>query len=91
MAAGVFSFAVMCGLLANALAATGGSGGTADSVVPADTAVVSIGAGESLWDVAASAAPEADPAAVVSRIRELNDLASGAVRAGTPLVVPVGS
>ncbi|MCP2253364.1 hypothetical protein LY13_002114 [Prauserella aidingensis] len=89
VAVGVFSFAVTVGLLAHALAAAGGSGDGA--AVPADTAVVSVGAGESLWDVAESAAPEADPAAVVARIRELNDLAEGAVSAGVPLVVPVGS
>ncbi|GAA1218474.1 hypothetical protein [Prauserella alba] len=88
VAVGVFSFVVASGLIANTLAGLGGSGA---AEVPAETTVVSVGAGESLWDVAESAVPGADPAAVVTRIEELNDLAGGAVSAGTPLVVPVGS
>ncbi|MBB3664336.1 MULTISPECIES: LysM peptidoglycan-binding domain-containing protein [Prauserella salsuginis group] len=87
VAVGVFSFVVASGFVANALAGLGGSGA---GEVPAETAVVSVGAGESLWDIAESTAPEADPAAVVTRIEQLNDLAGGAVRTGTPLVVPVG-
>lgn len=88
VAAGVFCFAVMFGLIANMLADVGGSGGTE---IPGATAVVSVGAGESLWDIAESAAPEAEPAAVVSRIQELNDLTGGAVHAGMALVVPSAS
>lgn len=85
VAVGVFSFVVAFGVLANALAAAG----TAE--VPAETAVVSVGTEESLWDIAESAAPGVDPAAVVARIEALNGLTGGAVRAGTPLEVPVGS
>lgn len=58
--------------------------------VPAKTAVVSVGASESVWDVARQYAPGSDPRAVVDRIVELNDLHGGAVPAGASLVVPVG-
>lgn len=58
--------------------------------VPDRTAVVSVGAGESLWDVARQNAPGSDPQAVVDRIAELNDLQGGAVPAGASLVVPAG-
>ncbi|WP_253863936.1 LysM peptidoglycan-binding domain-containing protein [Prauserella halophila] len=88
VAIGVFCFVVAVGSIANALAVVSDAGVGA---VPAETAVVSVGAGETLWDLAEAAAPDANPAAVVTRIRELNDLAGGTVRVGTPLVVPAGS
>lgn len=57
---------------------------------PAETSVVRVGAGETVWDVAVRVAPESDPRAVVQRIRELNGMASSAVQPGQRLQVPDG-
>ena len=59
--------------------------------VPADTAVVSVARGETLWDVAAKYAPESDPRAVVERIKELNGVTAADVAPGYALTVPVQS
>jgi hypothetical protein len=69
------------GALANA-----GPGG---APVPQETAVVHVGQGESLWQIAERAAPGSDTEAVVDRIRQLNGLNSGEVFPGQPLTVPV--
>jgi hypothetical protein len=67
-----------------------GLGTLANSVeptVPADTTVVRVQPGESIWELAGRVAPNADTAAVVDRIRELNDV-EGSVHPGQPLTVP---
>jgi hypothetical protein len=56
--------------------------------VPAETTVVRVQPGESLWELAGRVAPDSDAAAVVERIRELNGV-EGAVHPGQPLTVPV--
>jgi hypothetical protein len=66
------------------------AGGMAPEV-PAQTAVVSVGSGDTLWDVAGRYAPDSDPAAVVQRIEQLNGLRGDALVPGLPLTVPVQS
>lgn len=61
-----------------------------DPGIPAHTAVVRVGAGETLWDVAARVAPQSDQRAVVERIRQLNGLMDSAVRPDQQLQVPDG-
>jgi hypothetical protein len=56
--------------------------------VPANTAVVQVGAGETLWDIARRVAPRSDPRAVVERIRQLNQITGSAVSPGQWLQVP---
>jgi hypothetical protein len=47
--------------------------------------------GENLWTIAQHHAPDSEPAAVVDRIRDLNDLdPADSVAVGTPLIVPDG-
>lgn len=58
-----------------------------DAGVPA-TAVVVVQPGESVWSIARTLDPGADPRELVARIRELNSLASGVVVPGQSLVVP---
>lgn len=58
--------------------------------VPADTAIVRVGAGETIWDVAQRVAPESDPRAVVARIRQLNRIEGSALQPGQQLLVPDG-
>ncbi|MBB5808549.1 hypothetical protein F4560_008317 [Saccharothrix ecbatanensis] len=61
------------------------------TTVPERTNVVHVQVGETLWDVAERNAPNSNPEAVVSRIRELNDLPDSDVVPGQPLVVPDGT
>ncbi len=63
-------------------------GQTRDPGLPAHTAVVRVGAGETVWDVAARVAPQSDQGAVVERIRQLNGLAGSGVNPGQELQVP---
>ncbi len=58
--------------------------------VPERVAVVQVAPGETLADVASRVAPDAPRSAVVSKIRELNELDSATVQAGQTLVSPVG-
>ena len=72
------------------LQVTGGIDAAASAVAggPATSAVV-VQPGQTLWAIAKSVAPEADPRATVAVIRELNGLAAGVSPvAGQSLVVP---
>ena len=46
--------------------------------------------GETLWQIAQRIAPEADPRATVTAIRELNGLGGAPVVAGQTVIVPLG-
>jgi hypothetical protein len=50
---------------------------------------VTVGAGESLWSIAESIAPEADPREVVADIVSLNQLGSADVEAGESIALPI--
>ncbi len=56
--------------------------------IPAQTAVIRVGAGETLWDVARRVAPQSDQRAVVARIRQLNGIVGSAITPGQQLQVP---
>jgi LysM domain-containing protein len=58
--------------------------------VPANTVVVEVGAGETIWDVARRVAPRSDQRAVVERIRQLNQIVGSAVSPGQQIQVPDG-
>lgn len=62
----------------------------AGAELPQETAIVRVGAGETVWDVAQRVAPSSDPQAVVARIRQLNGLVGSAVEPGQQLEVPDG-
>ncbi len=49
---------------------------------------VSVAPGQSLWQVAETLAPEADPREVIADIMALNQLASSAVEPGQKLAIP---
>jgi LysM domain-containing protein len=67
------------------------SGSVAGDSVPSHTVSVVVAPGENLWSIAGRHAPDSAPAAVVDRIRDLNDLDVGdVVPVGTPLMVPDG-
>lgn len=63
--------------------------GTAEGAAPA-TGIVVVQAGESLWEIAQQVAPQADPRATITAIRELNGLGGQAVVPGQAIIVPAG-
>ncbi|PRX97370.1 LysM peptidoglycan-binding domain-containing protein [Allonocardiopsis opalescens] len=82
-----------CALLVVALgagaASAGGGTAAAPSADPPSRTVV-VGDGDTLWWIAAEAAPGADPAPVIRCIMALNGLSTSFLRAGQQLEVPVG-
>ena len=62
------------------------SAGAAGDPVSHRTVVVHTG--DTLWSIAAKAAPSADPRVIVEKIRLLNHLNSGAVQLGQQLQLP---
>jgi len=75
---------VWLGLVAQA---GGVLGGSAD--IPGRLAVVQVQSGDTLQQIAQRVAPDAPVAAVVDRIRELNELQTTSVDAGQTLIAPV--
>jgi hypothetical protein len=65
-------------------------GQSTDPAIPERTAVVRVGAGETVWDVAARVAPRSDLRAVVERILQLNGLTDAEVVPDQQLQVPDG-
>lgn len=55
---------------------------------PEATQTITVGSGETLWDIAAEAADDGDVRAMITHIQDLNDLDSGVLMAGPELVVP---
>lgn len=82
MAAATVTLAVAGGL--------GWIGHGAHPRVPANTVVVEVGAGETIWDIAQRVAPRSDQRAVVERIRQLNHIVGSAVSPGQQVQVPDG-
>jgi LysM domain-containing protein len=83
---------LLAGLALAAGLVVGGLGlfaGRMSDTVPERTAIVTVSSGETLWEVARQYAPDADTAAVVARIRQINRLGDGTVVPGLPLTVPV--
>jgi len=52
---------------------------------------VMVGPGDSLWSIAAQAAPDRDPRDVIEEIKELNDVPDGALPVGIVLRVPAAA
>lgn len=87
--------AVLTGLVAAPLvvgvfaAAFGGAAATAtSSSVATEPVTITVEAGQSLWQIAAIVAPEANPADVVADILSVNELSSGSVKPGQSLLLP---
>jgi predicted Zn-dependent protease len=72
------------------IAGLGWLGQRSDPAIPQHTAVVRVGAGETIWDVAARVAPQSEQRAVVDRIRNLNHLTDSEVVPDQQLQVPDG-
>ena len=70
--------------------------GARSAAVPTDSApeptqIITVEAGETLWDIAARVAPGADPRDTIDEIVRLNALDdAGDLQIGQPIVVPTG-
>lgn len=66
-----------------------GGGAVATSTTPDATFEwVTVDGGQSLWDIAASVAPEEDPREFAAQVESLNQLASSVVQPGQRLAIP---
>lgn len=68
-----------------------GGGATATTGSLPDSAAVTtltVEAGETLWGIAAELAPDQATADVVAQLIAMNDLSSGSLEAGQPILVP---
>ncbi|MQA79294.1 MAG: LysM peptidoglycan-binding domain-containing protein [Streptosporangiales bacterium] len=63
--------------------------GNAAPTPGAERVTVTVGEGDTLWSIAAAAAPQADRRATVDRIVEVNGLDGSRIEPGQRLVVPV--
>ncbi|MGZ4449777.1 MAG: LysM peptidoglycan-binding domain-containing protein [Nocardioides sp.] len=85
----VLVLALLVLLAAGWLLGGGRSAATEHPGAPTPTRVVMVGAGDTLWDIAAGLAGDGDVRAMVATIEELNALDSAFVDAGQRLRVPV--
>jgi len=69
------------------LAALNGGGATATSS-SGELELVTLQAGQSLWQLAEEIAPDSDPRDVISDILAVNELESGSVQAGQRIALP---
>ncbi len=79
--------AIAVGIAAGIVLAAGSAEASSD-VGSTSFDYVQVGSGESLWDVATSIAPDADPRDVVAEIMTLNLLESPDLQPGQRLAVP---
>lgn len=73
-----------------AFAAIGGGSAIAsgETVSTASFATVTVLPGDTLWSIAESVAPSADPRTVISEIQKLNAFGSGSLQVGQQLAIP---
>jgi LysM repeat protein len=62
---------------------------TGDGLGAGQTITVTVGSGQTLWEVASDVAPERNPHDVIAEISQLNNLSGSIVQAGQQLHVPV--
>jgi hypothetical protein len=80
---------IAIGVLFGSLASGGAVAGIDDGTGPAVFDTVVVGAGDTLWGIAESIAPTADPREVIHEIMQLNGLRNPVVQPGQRLALPV--
>lgn len=83
--------AALPAVIALSIAIVSGGGAIASDIGGAPPATfdrVTVGAGDTLWGIAESVAPEADPRDVIDAIVRLNALTSGGLQAGQTIAIP---
>ncbi len=77
---------VITGVAVSVLA--GGSAVASGESEPVAFETVTVLPGDTLWSIAAEAAPASDPRDVIDDIKRLNDLSSGMIQVGTSIAIP---
>ncbi|MEV8220593.1 LysM peptidoglycan-binding domain-containing protein [Microbacterium sp. NPDC077391] len=77
---------VIAGIAVSLLA--GGSAIASGQSAPVAFETVTVLPGDTLWSIAAEAAPGSDPREVIDAIRRLNNLPSGMIQAGASIAIP---
>jgi LysM repeat protein len=85
--AAVVAAPIVAALSVAALAA-GGSAVATGSSVTTEFDYLTVQAGQSLWSIAETIAPQSDPRDVIAEIRSLNQLATSSVQPGQRIAVP---
>lgn len=67
----------------------GNASSASEDAVTGETRVVTVGAGDTLWDIAAEVAAPGGTREMVGTLEDLNALDSAALQAGQKLLVPV--
>ena len=68
---------------------TGGSAlASGEPAAPVRFATVTVLPGDTLWSIAAEAAPGVDPREVIEDIKSLNNLSSGMIQVGASIAIP---
>ncbi|MBM7504487.1 LysM peptidoglycan-binding domain-containing protein [Agromyces aurantiacus] len=80
---------LVIGVLVGSLASGGAVAGIDDGTPPAVFDTMVVGAGDTLWGIAESIAPTADPREVIHDIMRLNGLRDAVVQPGQRLALPV--
>ncbi|WP_344375690.1 LysM peptidoglycan-binding domain-containing protein [Agromyces tropicus] len=79
---------IAVGVLVGALSSGGAEAGIDDGRPAVAFETVEVGAGDTLWGIAESIAPSADPREVIYEIMRLNGLQDAVVQPGQELVLP---
>ncbi|MGX1793633.1 LysM peptidoglycan-binding domain-containing protein [Microbacterium sp. NPDC055312] len=77
---------VIAGIAVSLLA--GGSAVASGESEPVAFETVTVLPGDTLWSIAAEAAPTSDPRDVIDDIKRLNDLTTGMIQVGTSIAIP---
>ena len=77
---------VIAGITVSLLA--GGSALASGESEPVAFETVTVLPGDTLWSIAAEAAPASDPREVIDDIRRLNNLSSGMIQVGASIAIP---
>lgn len=80
---------LVLGVLVGSLGSGGAIAGIDDGTSSAAFDTMVVGAGDSLWEIAVSIAPTADPRDVILEIMRLNGLRDAVVQPGQRLALPV--
>ncbi|ANJ28918.1 hypothetical protein ATC03_12605 [Agromyces aureus] len=75
-------------LVASLVLGSGGAVAEVDGATGANLAYLTVADGESLWSIAESLAPQADPRDVIDEIMRLNGLDDSVVQPGQRLALP---
>ena len=80
--------APVLGAIAFSLLAGGSAIASGESADPVEFETVTVLPGDTLWSIAADAAPGVDPREVIDDIKSLNNLSSGMIQVGASIAIP---